>query len=216
MHDRDRIWECGQPARRTGPQGADADMRGVFHRAEWVPLAGLRMSRLPIARSGVATAASSQAHEPARHGLHSLAIEQVDGEFDGAIEPGRRAVRGVLLAERKRTGRTALAVVTGSGATVRPGRSRLAGGVVLQRPGSPGTADAATATRRVERLHQGARTEALMAVGGEMSPAPARISFQEARIAGRVATQHQHVDETRSDRRAALSVRPCIGLRPCR
>ena len=83
------------------------------------------MSRLPIARSGSATAASSS--RTSRSAIASTlgALEQVGAVFQHPVDPRRRAVRPRAARVGSATGRTwRCAVATGSSARLQPRQAR--------------------------------------------------------------------------------------------
>ena len=156
---------------------------------------GARISRLPIARSGSATAASSRRTSRPDERLDAGAVEQVGGIFHHPADPRRRAVRSPLLAQAHRQvelrarGRHTLE------AAAQSIELELHLGGVLQRQHHLEQRMPRQRPRRVDDLHQPLERQILVAVGREVARTNPRHQLPEARIARRVGAQHQGVDE---------------------
>ena len=153
------------------------------------------MSSAPIARSGSATAASSnRTKRPAiastlARSNRSVAYSRLPVIPAGEPSAPRCSAR---LSERSNL---ALALATGSKLRAQPRKLEVDVGVVLQHQHHLEQRMPRQRARRVDHLHQPLERQLLVAVGRKIGRPHPRDQLAQARIARGVGAQHQGVDE---------------------
>ena len=185
---------CWRPARRTAPAGWRTRIaRAVSFqpcRMVWRSSAA-RTSRLPIARSGSATAASSsRTSRPAITSTLPRSNRSV-AYSSTPCDPRRRAVGAALLGQRHRQVELRAGGRHRLKARAQPGKSEAHRRVVLQRQHHLEQRMPRQRARRVEHLNQPLERQILVAVGRQIGRPHPRDQLAEARIARRVGAQHQ-------------------------